>query len=123
MGLLLRAHSPSGLRRITFPWTLGMHGQCSSGMGNLQRSIVPIQGYIQLRHGATTSLPAFGIVLEETSDGSVAVAPVAKAAPACLGCATHPVSIFARAPVCNHTCSYCLAQPCDVEMERNDHTC
>ena len=92
-----------------------MHGQCSSGMGNLQRSIVLTQGYIQLRHGATTSLPAFGSVLEETSDGSVAVAPVATAAPACLGCATQPVSIF--------TCSYCLAQPCDVEMEHDDHTC
>ena len=65
----------------------------------------------------------FGSVPEETSDGSVAVAPVAKAAPAHLGCATQRVSIFARAPVCNHTCSYCLAQPCDVDMEHDDHTC
>ena len=86
---------------------------------HLQRrsSVVP------LRHGAATSLPAFGNVTEETLDGSVAVAPAAEAALACLGCATHPVSTFARAPVCKHTCSYCLAQPCDVNVEHDDHTC
>ena len=94
-----------------------MHGQCSPGMGNAPAA------YIQLRHGATTSVPVFGSVPEETSDGSVAGAPVAKAAPACLGGATHLVSIFARAPVCNHTCSCCLAQPCDVDTEHDDHTC
>ena len=90
---------------------------------HLQRSIVPIQGYPAAPWCHYTSLPAFGSVPEETSGGSVAVAPVAKAAPACLGCATQPESIFARAPVCNHTCSYCFAQPCDGDMEHDDHTC
>ena len=43
--------------------------------------------------------------------------------PRCQGRASRPVSIFARAPVCQESCTYCKACPCDVADEHDDHTC
>ena len=89
---------------------------------HLQPSIVPVQGHIQLHYGPPTARPAFGCATGATPDPSgdaTQVAPV----PAHQSRAARSMSIFARAYGCNQTCSYCLAQPCDIDRAHDDHTC
>ncbi len=88
---------------------------------HIQRSLLPIQGYIQLRPHDTT-LPAFSTLVAPT-EASGATDDAGQAAPGRHGKASESVSIFARAPVCQDTCRYCRVRPCDVAIAHDDHTC
>ena len=89
---------------------------------HIQQSLLPIQGYIQLRPHDTT-LPSFGSTLVEPTGASGATDDAGQAAPCRLGKASESVSIFARAPVCQDTCRYWRVRPCDVAIAHDDHTC
>ena len=110
------------LNQTLDPWE--RTGAAPQGWANhLQQSMVPIQGYIQLRPQAVGSLPVFGATCQSTSgctgDTDAAVQP----APRRIGKASPSVSIFARDPLCKNTCRYCRCRPCDVGIEHDDHTC
>ena len=90
---------------------------------HLQQSLLPIQGYIQLRPHDTTSLPSFGTTAMAPPGGASAKEEAIQDAPRRQGKASKPVSIFARAPVCKESCLYCRARPCDVAVDHDDHTC
>ena len=102
VGNYQRRHWLSELAILTCLWTRGseqvLHRRWAS---HLHQTVLPVQGYIQLRPQDTT-LPSFG------------------------GCPAVPagsVSIFARAPLCPNTCRYCRCKPCDVATDHDDHIC
>ena len=87
------------------PWE--RTGAAPQGWANhLQQSLLPIQGYIQLRPQASSPLPAFGTTCPTPPDGTGDTETAAQTAPRRLGKASKPVSIFARAPLCKDTCRY-----------------
>ena len=90
---------------------------------HLQHSLLPIQGYIQLPPGDAASLPAFRKTPADCSGVVPGDEQAIQEAPRRQGRASRPVSIFARAPVCQNSCTYCKACPCDVADEHDDHTC
>ena len=104
------------------PWE--RTGAAPQGWANhLQQSMVPIQGYIQLRPQATGSLPVFGATCQSAPGGTGDTDAAEQPAPRRLGKASPSVSIFARDPLCKDTCRYCRSRPCDVGIEHDDHTC
>ena len=90
-------------------------------MNHLQ-SLLPIQGYIQLRPQTPAPLPDFGTTCPFSPVGSGDAENV-QPAPRRLGKASKSVSSFARAPLCKDTSWYCRTRPCDVGIEHDDHTC
>ena len=109
------------MMRSTTRWTRG-NAQELPRKTHLQQSLLPIQGYIQLRPQAPTPLPDFGTA-GPSSPGDSSVTETAMAAPRRLGKASKSVSIFARDPLCKNTCRHCRKRPCDVGIEHDDHTC
>ena len=104
------------------PWECT--GAAPQGWANhLRQSLLPIQGYIQLRPQDATSLPFFGTTSMAPPGGASATDDATQTAPRRLGKASKSVSIFARALVCKDTCRYCRARPCDVAVDHDDHTC
>ena len=85
---------------------------------HLQQSMVPIQGYIQLRPQAAGSLGVFGATCQSAPGSTGDTDAAAQPAPRRLGKASPSVSIFARDPLCKNTCRYCRCRPCDVGIEQ-----
>ena len=90
---------------------------------HLRQTMVPIQGYIQLRPQTEGTLPAFGFDSQSPSSDKAVPDSGRQPAPRRIGKASPSVSIFARDPICKNTCRYCRCQPCDVGVEHDDHTC
>ena len=104
------------------PWE--RTGAAPQGWANhLQQSLLPIQGYIQLRPQTSSHLPDFGTPCRSSTVGTCDTETAARTAPRRLGKASKSVSIFVRDPLCKDTCRYCRRRPCDVGCEHDDHTC
>ena len=84
------------------PWE--RTGAAPQGWANhLQQSLLPIQGYIQLRPQTPTPLPEFGTTGLPSPVESGDTENAARTAPRRLGKASKSVSIFARDPLCKDT--------------------
>ena len=89
---------------------------------HLHQTVIPVQGYIQLRPQDTT-LPSFGsgpLATAATADENL---PTDVAIREGSGKASPSVSIFSRAPLCSNTCRHCRSKPCDIATDHDDHTC
>ena len=87
---------------------------------HLHQTVIPVQGYIQLRPQDTT-LPlgvALRLLLQLLMKTSRPMQQLGKAVER-----RRPVSIFSRAPLCSHTCRHCRCKPCDIATEHDDHIC
>ena len=87
-----------------------------------RQTVVPVQGYIQLRPQDTT-LPSFGSgppATAATADTNLSTEVAVRDGG---GKASPSVSIFSRSPLCSHTCRHCRCKPCDIATEHDDHIC
>ena len=89
---------------------------------HLHQTVLPVQGYIQLRPQDTT-LPSFGGCSAVPAGTGSGTADAGTAAPGRVGKASPSVSIFARAPLCPNTCRHCRCKPCDIATDHDDHIC
>ena len=84
---------------------------------HLHQSVLPVQGYIQLRPQDTNFPPlAVALVCLHVLVVSLLIQCLWLLCRA--GKASPSVSIVARAPVCPDTCRYCRRKPCDVKCQR-----
>ena len=89
---------------------------------HLHQTVLPVQGYIQLRpHDAT--LPSFRGCPAATAGTENGPTHTEAAAMGCGGKASPSVSIFSRAPICPNTCRHCRSKPCDIATDHDDHIC
>ena len=87
-----------------------------------RQTVVPVQGYIQLRPQDTT-LPSFGSgppATAATADTNLSTEVAVRDGG---GKASPSVSIFSRSPLCSHTCRHCRSKPCDIATEHDEVTC
>ena len=89
---------------------------------HLHQTVIPVQGYIQLRPQDTT-LPSFGSGPPATAATADENLPTDVAVREGGGKASPSVSIFSRAPLCSYTCRHCRCKPCDIATEHDDHIC
>ena len=80
---------------------------------HLHQTVIPVQGYIQLRPQDTT-LPSFGSGPPATAATADENLPTDVAIREGGGKASPSVSIFSRAPLCSYTCRHCRSKPCDI---------
>ena len=88
----------------------------------LHQTVIPVQGYIQLRPHDTT-LPSFGGGPPATAETANENLPTEVAVREGGGKASPSVSIFSRAPLCSNTCRHCRSKPCDIATDHDDHIC
>ena len=89
---------------------------------HLHQTVIPVQGYVQLRPQDTT-LPSFGGGPPASAGTENETIPTEVAIRGGGGKASPSVSIFARAPLCPNTCRHCRNKPCDIASEHDDHIC
>ena len=89
---------------------------------HLHQTVLPVQGYIQLRPHDTT-LPSFGGCPAATAGTENGPADTEAATMERVGKASPSVSIFSRAPLCPNTCRHCRCKPCDIATDHDDHIC
>ena len=89
---------------------------------HLHQTVIPVQGYIQLRPHNTT-LPSFGGGPRATAETANETIPTEVAIREGGGKASPSVSIFSRAPLCPNTCRHCRCKPCDMATDHDDHIC
>ena len=89
---------------------------------HLHQTVIPVQGYVQLRPQDTT-LPSFGGGPPATAGTENETIPTEVAIRGGGGKASPSVSIFARAPLCPNTCRHCRNKPCDIASDHDDHIC
>ena len=89
---------------------------------HLHQTVIPVQGYIQLRPQDTT-LPSFGSGPPATAETANENLPTEVAVREGGGKASPSVSIFSRAPLCSNTCRHCRSKPCDIATDHDDHIC
>ena len=89
---------------------------------HLHQTMIPVQGYVQLRPHDTT-LPSFGGCPPATSGTENKTTPTDVAIMGGGGKASPSVSIFSRAPLCPNTCRHCRSKPCDIATDHDDHIC
>ena len=86
------------------------------------QTVIPVQGYVQLRPHDTT-LPSFGGGPPATAGTANETIPTEVAIREGGGKASPSVSIFSRAPLCPNTCRHCRNKPCDIATDHDDHIC
>ena len=89
---------------------------------HLHQTVIPVQGYVQLRPHHTT-LPSFGGGPPATPKTANETIPTEVAIREGGGKASPSVSIFSRAPLCPNTCRHCRNKPCDIATDHDDHIC
>ena len=89
---------------------------------HLHQTVIPVQGYVQLRPHDTT-LPSFGGRPPATAGTANETIPTEAAIREGGGKASPSVSIFSRAPLCPNTCRHCRNKPCDIATDHDDHIC
>ena len=89
---------------------------------HLHQTVIPVQGYVQLRPHDTT-LPSFGGGPPATAGTANETIPTEVAIWEGGGKASPSVSIFSRAPLCPNTCRHCRNKPCDIATDHDDHIC
>ena len=89
---------------------------------HLHQTVIPVQGYIQLRPQDTT-LPSFGSGPPATAATADENLPTDVAIREGGGKASPSVSIFSRTPLCSNTCRHCRCKPCDIATDHDDHIC
>ena len=89
---------------------------------HLRQTVIPVQGYVQLRPHDTT-LPSFGGRPPATAGTANETIPTEAAIREGGGKASPSVSIFSRAPLCPNTCRHCRNKPCDIATDHDDHIC
>ena len=89
---------------------------------HLRQTVIPVQGYIQLRPHDTT-LPSFGGCPTATAGTGNEPTHTDAATMGGGGKASPSVSIFSRAPLCPNTCRHCRSKPCDIATDHDDHIC
>ena len=89
---------------------------------HLHQTVIPVQGYVQLRPHDTT-LPSFGGGPPATAGTENVTIPTEAAIRGGGGKASPSVSIFSRAPLCPNTCRHCRNKPCDIATDHDDHIC
>ena len=89
---------------------------------HLHQTVIPVQGYVQLRPHHTT-LPSFGGGPPATAGTANETIPTEVAIREGGGKASPSVSIFSRAPLCPNTCRRCRNKPCDIATDHDDHIC
>ena len=89
---------------------------------HLHQTVIPVQGYIQLRPHDTT-LPSFGGCPQATAGTENEPTQTDVATMEGGGKASPSVSIFSRAPLCPNTCRHCRSKPCDIATDHDDHIC
>ena len=89
---------------------------------HLHQTVIPVQGYVQLRPHDTT-LPSFGGGPPATAGTANETILTEVAIREGGGKASPSVSIFSRAPLCPNTCRHCRNKPCDIATDHDDHIC
>ena len=89
---------------------------------HLHQTVIPVQGYVQLRPHDTT-LPSFGGGPPAAAGTATETIPTEAAIREGGGKASPSVSIFSRAPLCPNTCRHCRNKPCDIATDHDDHIC